>query len=272
MPLLGNLYKKYPNQILGDDNFKIVQPNNTKWLYDWFKDRINHNMNVLALYVGGTGSGKSYSALSTALMWDPDFPVENIVFNVKDFMATMANMHKGDVIVFDDAGLGVSAKDWRDQQVRIFGKVVQSFRYKNLITLMTTPDLTFIETTSRKLLNILFQASELQQGLFYPKIPYTPKNYTLRNINTFFAYPRYVYNGVKYKATKIHFPLIPEKIADAYESRKAEFIEQYYATYREAVNKTGAGGAENVKERHKRRMSPNSLANLRQNRNKKESE
>ena len=269
MAFLGNLYKKYPANIIGGNNYNKGSYDDLTWLRDWIRGRINHNQNVLALYVGATGSGKSYGALSTALMWDPDFPVENIVFTVKDFMATMATMHKGDVIIFDDAGLGVSAKDWRDQQVRIFGKVVQSFRYKNLITLMTTPDLTFIETTSRKLLNILFQASEVQQGLFYPKIPYTPKNYTLRNINTYFAYPRYVINDIKYKATKIYFPLVPDKIADAYEGRKAEFIEQYYSTYRETVNKTGA---DTGTKRHKKNMSPNSLANLIQYRNKNKKE
>lgn len=261
MPYLGTLYSHSDGMAFAGENDTYSVPK-INWLDDWISYRIGENRNVLAMYVGGTGTGKSYAALSTALMRDPDFDIHRVVFSVSDFLNEMKIMKKGEVIIFDDAGLGVASKDWRETQVKVFGKVTQSFRFKQLITLMTTPDMTFIENTSRKLINILFQADDVKQGLFYPKIPYTPRNYNSNNIVTYFAYPRIHINGMSVQVKRIRFPLVPSSIADEYEKLKANFIENYYDKYAKDIEKL------NNRKNGKKKMNPKSLANLKQNRNK----
>ncbi|EQD60470.1 hypothetical protein B2A_03672, partial [mine drainage metagenome] len=42
--------------------------------------------NLIALFIGDTGSGKSYSAIRLAERVDPNFSVARIVFTVKEFL------------------------------------------------------------------------------------------------------------------------------------------------------------------------------------------
>ncbi|MDS0257732.1 hypothetical protein ApAK_08680 [Thermoplasmatales archaeon AK] len=73
---------------------------NSVWLLQWFQHRIRKNRNVIALFVGDTGSGKSLSAIRLAERVDPSFGVDRVVFTVKDFLALVnSGLSPGSVIV-----------------------------------------------------------------------------------------------------------------------------------------------------------------------------
>ena len=59
---------------------------NSMWLLQWIRNRIKKNRNLIALFIGDTGSGKSYSSIRLAETIDPGFSVDRIVFTVEDFM------------------------------------------------------------------------------------------------------------------------------------------------------------------------------------------
>jgi hypothetical protein len=233
----------------------------TQWLQKFVKYKLKRNQSILALWVGETGTGKSYSAISCAIKIDPSFNVDRIVFDTKSFLHLInSGLPKGSVIIYDDAGLGISNKDWYNEQVKVFGKVVQSYRVKQIITFITTPDISFIENQSRTLLNLLMQSDPIEQGTFYPKKPYKPRNYTLKSGNTYYVYPRFFrrdrYGNVeKVVVSKIHFPLPPNDIIKEYEEKKRAFIDKFYY---DAETKL----ADDEKPKPKRKMNPNSLANL----------
>ena len=87
------------------------------WLIPWIKRRIKQNRNLIGIFVGDTGSGKSLSSISLAEQIDPEFSVERIVFTVQELI-TLVNSGKlkpGSVVIFDDAGLGVNARLWKNQ-------------------------------------------------------------------------------------------------------------------------------------------------------------
>ena len=50
------------------------------WLMPWIRDRIARNQNVLGLFIGPTGSGKSYSAMELARSVDSTFMPNKSVF------------------------------------------------------------------------------------------------------------------------------------------------------------------------------------------------
>ena len=56
------------------------------WLIPWVKRRIKQNRNLIGIFVGDTGSGKSLSSISLAEQIDPDFSVERIVFTVQELI------------------------------------------------------------------------------------------------------------------------------------------------------------------------------------------
>ena len=110
-----------------------IDTTNSVWLLQWFNHRIQKNRNVIALFIGDTGSGKSLSSIRLAERVDPSFNVDRIVFTVQEFVSLVnSGLSPGSVIIFDDAGLGINARLWQDMNARVFGMLTQGFRYKQL--------------------------------------------------------------------------------------------------------------------------------------------
>ena len=144
------------------------------WLVPWIQRRINQNRNANLVFVGDTGSGKSYSSISLAEKIDPGFSAERIVFTTLDFLKLVnSNLPAGSVVIFDDAGLGIPAREWQATSAKIFGKLFQGFRYKNIVSMITVPNITFIERQSRMLMHLYLEATDTQ-GIMKPFRPFFP--------------------------------------------------------------------------------------------------
>jgi len=124
----------------------------------WLNSIINRlhkqNKNWLCLICGGTGSGKSYSAVSIAQ--DITKPTNNqyyVVFEPETFLEVLnrPDLKRGDIIIFDEAGVGMSSRRWYSLQNRLLGCVLQTFRNLNIGVIFTTPDISFIDIQARKL-------------------------------------------------------------------------------------------------------------------------
>jgi hypothetical protein len=48
-------------------------------------------------------------------------------------MEKIQEMKKGQAIMFDEAGIGMSAREWQRVQNRLIGYTAQLFRHKNLV-------------------------------------------------------------------------------------------------------------------------------------------
>jgi len=135
------------------------------FLFDKFIKRIRarmifQNKNWLAIICGETGSGKSYSALSLAKLIGGKV---HIVFTTVEFLSLLnsSNLSKGDVIVFDEAGVGMSSRDWYSVQNKLLGAILQTFRNLNVAVIFTTPNLSFIDVQARKLFHNYLETSYL---------------------------------------------------------------------------------------------------------------
>ena len=193
------------------------------WLIPWIERRIRENRNANLVFVGDTGSGKSYSSISLAEQVDPNFSADRIVFTTRDFVTLVnSDLPKGSVIIFDDAGLGIPAREWQRTSAKIFGKLFQGFRYKNLISMITVPDISFIERQSRMLMHLYFEATDTQ-GIMKPFHPFHPFRGDER---LGFQYPRIERGGreIQVKTTVFHLP--SKNIRDAYEKKKYNYMEE----------------------------------------------
>lgn len=196
------------------------------------------NRNLIALFIGDTGSGKSYSAIRLAERVDPGFSPERIVFTVQEFLELVnGGLPAGSVIIFDDAGLGINARLWQEMSARVFGMLTQGFRYKQILTFITVPDETFIERQSRKLVHIRFEATDVQ-GLMKMK---------LLSRNTFdperplAKFPR-IHRGIsKIQVKMVKFQLPSQDLTEKYETKKKEYMESKFREFQEQLQLLDGG-------------------------------
>ncbi len=234
------------------------------WLMPWIRKRIARNMDVLGLFVGPRGSGKSYSALELAYTCDSTFNHGRVMFDVSDFVDYVVDgdLKKGNSVILDDAGVFMNARDWQTVQNKAISIVAQSFRYRNLITFITVPKWNYIDAQTRGLINIFFEATK-EQGVFKVKLP-EPNPF--RRGEDFLVYPRVQVpnKGLRAKTITVKtvkFNLPPQWLIDSYELKRDGEIRKKQKEVQRMLHSLGEKEPE--KDRPKRRMNPNSLRNLR---------
>jgi hypothetical protein len=135
----------------------------------YFNYRVNRNRNVLACIVGGTGSGKSYAALWLAekiqKLSRPGVPftIDQVAFKASQFMNMVSGENKlpaKSVIIWDEvgvAGYGMNAKRSMSTLNMALNNIFQTFRSRQYIVILTTPDFMFIDKSTRKLLHFYLE-------------------------------------------------------------------------------------------------------------------
>lgn len=186
------------------------------------------NLNWLCIICGPTGSGKSYTGLEVAYEICPKrFKADYVVFTANEFMTLLnsGKLRKGDVIIFDEAGVGIPAREWYSISNKMLGYVIQTFRNLNIGVIFTVPDSSFIDTQARKLFHMMIETNA---------IDYKNKTVvsTLVNLQT---NPRYgdtyykytILNDEKgpYQVDRIAFHKPPQWLIDAYEEKKKRYTE-----------------------------------------------
>ena len=186
----------------------------SEWLKNFILDRLAHDGSVVALFIGRTGSSKSGSAISLAYAMDPTFNLDRIVFNIKDFYRVSTEQHlpPGSFIIFDDAGIDAGARKWQEESNQAFGAILQTFRYKQLPTIITTPRIGFLDKQVRESVELMFVATDTK-GLFKPFVLYEgPK----MDGKMWHSYPEV--GGIQ--VDRQPFPMPPQDLFDAYKSKK----------------------------------------------------
>lgn len=191
----------------------------------WRYRIVRINRNLLMIIVGPTGSGKSYCALVIAKMIDPTFKVkERVVFNVEDFMKLLnsGKLKRGSVIVWDEAGVGLPAREWYTISNKAINYVLQTFRHMNLCVIFTTPTFEYIDKQTRVLFHVLIETV---------KIMYDKKQVIVKikknEYNPVFGKPYNPYYremGIKKERFNIGIPT--KQMINEYEDLKKQFSKQ----------------------------------------------
>lgn len=218
-----------------------------KYLPNYIKGRVDRNQNFVMLFVGQTGTGKSYAAMSLAEHLDPDFNIDRVVFNADEFISilnTDESLVKGSTIMWDEAGVGMPAREWYSLSNKVISYVVQTFRVKGYILIMTTPSMKYIDSQIRSLFHGLAQSIDpsLCDGNFgwakYMHLEHDP-----REGKTFMRYP-VIYDEwnrqVKIKGPtpgsgNVLFPKPSDELIEDYEAKKKEFTDSLIASASEMM-------------------------------------
>jgi hypothetical protein len=115
--------------------------------------RQHKGVNTIVLIVGARGIGKSYLSLKLGERYDPQFSVDNVTFDIEEFLVRVDVLrHRNwSWLIFDEIGLEVAARDFMSMINKIMSYVSQSFRYTKVNLACVCPDPDMVDLHVRKL-------------------------------------------------------------------------------------------------------------------------
>jgi hypothetical protein len=195
--------------------------------------RIGKNKNALVCIAGATGSGKSYAGLSEAEDCDPEFTADRVVFGLDEFMTLVKNdskkLHKGSAIMLDELGVLAPSREWYSLSNRVFNYVLQTFRSDNLIVFFCVPDLSFVDSQTRKLFHYLVQPRSINHTTNISTCKVFRIDPNIRSGEIYYKYPVYFEKEDIDTITTIDFHIPSAKLRHAYEEKKENFKCKLYA-------------------------------------------
>jgi hypothetical protein len=195
----------------------------------YIRKRITLNKNFIGMITGQTGSGKSYTSMSIAEMLNEDFNISRLVFKGKDLMRIINlgehHYRKGVVIVWDEAGIDLSNRNWYSITNKVLSFLVQTFRHKNFILLFTVPYADFVDTATKKLFHAEFETCGIDTGK--QTVALKPK-FLQYNSDKKKWYRKYLKvkvkgSGKRIKIRRWNVPKPSQTLIDEYEKKKNSF-------------------------------------------------
>lgn len=112
----------------------------------WPRMNVENN-NWVAIFVGETGSGKSWGAIRLAEALDPAFSNEQVAFNVEQFMDIVSDdsYDDGSIAILDEAGVAVNNRRWYEVANEVLNFVLQTWRHQNRGAILTAPELDLVD-------------------------------------------------------------------------------------------------------------------------------
>lgn len=212
------------------ENLKVQISDRRKGMFQTYvHQRIKKNKNFMVAVTGATGSGKTYTALRLAELWDKDFTSNNIVFTPKEFLKLLnsGTLKQGSVIVADEFGVSMNSRNWQSASNQVINYILQTFRSKNYVVIFTSPDFAFIDSSARK----LFHCHMMTQGINFKEKLCTIKPYMLqinqRTGDIFYKYLIPVIKGEgEKKISELYVSLPSKQIIKEYEIKKETFVNE----------------------------------------------
>jgi hypothetical protein len=141
------------------------------------KERVLHkDRDYVAVYDGEEGVGKSVLAMQHAKILDPNFNVNNVVFNSDEFIKKIKDpkTEKGSCIVLDEAFNAANSRSSLTQVNRSMIALATEMRQKNLFVLLVLPtffdlDRYFAIWRCRALFHVYFAPNEDRRYIIFDK-------------------------------------------------------------------------------------------------------
>jgi predicted Zn-ribbon and HTH transcriptional regulator len=202
-----------------------TQPDQKHWIR-YITTRIHNNKNFVGFVGGPTGSGKSWSCLTLGTDLDPNFSIKNVVFDARALMALINSdtLKPGAVIIFEEAGVGLSSKNWQSTLNKIINYLFQTFRHKRYILFLNSPYMDFIDASSRKMFHAEFKTIKIDKKENRTILKAQAIQYNDRKDKFYYKYLRVRGSGgmgIKVKTLALDKPR--QDLIDAYEKKKTEF-------------------------------------------------
>jgi predicted Zn-ribbon and HTH transcriptional regulator len=195
------------------------------------KQRIEQNKNFQALIYGSTGSGKSWACLSMALMLDPTFTADRVIFDHLELvqLTNRGKLAKGSAIVFEEVGITLDSSEWQSVINKAMRHIFETIRHRNNILLLNTPSPSFLAKGTRTLLHAMITPVGID---FHNKITRCKAEGVQYNPKMDKVYYKNLRVSTEDGLLPVQFWLIPKPPDDliaAYEVKKRAFTDVLYS-------------------------------------------
>lgn len=189
--------------------------------------------NFLAMITGKHRTAKSTSALQMSSALDKTFEKnleERVVYFPNDFMRALQKIKekniRGGAIVWDEAGVGIPAREWYDIANKSITMTLQVFGRYLPIVFFVTPDVTYIDSQARKLFHGFYEMNRKKKK--YAIIKPFDVRYNKRTTKVYYVYSRFHLRNENVFGTSLvlkQLNIMPPKseIEDRYEIHSKEF-------------------------------------------------
>lgn len=137
---------------------------------DRAKVLVKKDWDMLFLYDGYEGSGKSVKAMQDCFYFDPTFNLDRICFTPREFTKAIKNAQPYQAVLYDEAYTGLSSRAAMSMINRVLVKMLAEIRQKNLFVAIVMP--TFFDLDkyvaiwrSRVLIHVYTNANK-ERGFF----------------------------------------------------------------------------------------------------------
>jgi len=199
------------------------------WLKRIWRRVYARNQNWLCIGYGDTGSGKSYTGLALCDMLDPNFSVDNVVFDAKELLELIesGSIQPGSAILFEELGVAANTRDWYSQENKALSNITQVFRTLNLIVIYTVPRLGLVDKHIAPLAHAHFRAAGIDYTLSKNRaVIYEPVTFNEKRNNWVLRHPEYKLNGVTVKLKTLRIKKVALSIWRPYEKKRATYLAQ----------------------------------------------
>ena len=183
----------------------------------------NNNQNFVAVFIGKTGSGKSWSSLALAEMLDSSFNIKQVCADVGTFYKLTDELPKGSVIDFDELGASMGSRDWYSVQNKMMSQMMQTQRSQNLITFFTVPSLSMIDSHARVLAHCIIETVKINRENNWVQCKVKMINQDHHTGRVYTPFITYHSNGKKMVLKYVYIPKPTIILQHSYENFKLDF-------------------------------------------------
>lgn len=102
-------------------------------------DLKKRDKDIVLLFDGHEGVGKTYMGLQIGKYIDPSLNISRVVFNAEDFRDAILRAKQGQVVIYDEAFTGLSARSSLSGVNKILVSLMMQMRQKNLCVIIILP-------------------------------------------------------------------------------------------------------------------------------------
>jgi len=203
------------------------------------------DQNWVMLLIGETGSGKSWAALRTAEVLDPNFSVaDNVHFGVESLLQRATETEPaGTIDVLDEANVAASAKAWWELEVKRFADMLETWRAQNRGLVLTAPELNKVATDIRDRFHHVAMMEAIDYRNNISKADFREVKNDRMDFSSESAWrlhPSYTIAGRDQEVNKMKFRPPTEDVREAYAERKSGYMAQLNEDSLEEVQEANA--------------------------------
>jgi len=206
-------------------------------------ERVHVNkFSFIGLVVGAHRVGKSLFCVTAGYLLDRTFWAnmeKRVVYTAQEFLQAMNEIKKkgikGAVVVWDEAGVGMPAREWYEVANKAVNYALQVLGYLHPILFFVTQDPSFLDSGAKKLIQNYYEVERYSNQ--FNKLKPFDININKKKNKVYYPYRVLNIDGLRYRLIGINLPKPPKEIEERYEKHSLNWKNRVMRDMEESVKR-----------------------------------